>query len=258
MLRLCETFETIAVQRDRNSHVIELFLMALLAVSLGLAIYYAVTDRIYFARYYATEDGAVEYGTALFLFLGSVVLAGYAISATRLRSGALKSASLWLYSALFFFAAGEEISWGQRIFGIESSEFFLQNNYQAETTLHNLVIGDIHLAELVFGQLLSVILLTYLLILPFVYPRWGFAQRVVRTFAIPVPAKRHALAALIATIIISSIDAGRKWEVYELAFALIALSIFLNPQNPGFEMPGAMADMARKTSGATGTKATQN
>lgn len=241
------------MQSDRNTRLIEYFLTGLLALSLGLAIYYAITDKIYFARYYATEDGAVEYGTALFLFFGSLVLAGYAVNAMRLGSGFVKVASLWFYAAMFFFVAGEEISWGQRIFGIESSEFFKENNYQSETTLHNLVIGGVHLAELVFGQILSVILLTYLLVLPFVYPRWGFAQRVVDRFAIPVPRTRHAVATLIATIVITSIDAGRKWEVYELAFALISLSIFLNPQNPGFELPAkATAHMRGQDGSETG------
>ena len=42
----------------------------------------------------------------------------------------------------------EEISWGQRIFKIESPEFFIQNNFQRELNLHNFfnpILGIIYL-----------------------------------------------------------------------------------------------------------------
>ena len=44
-----------------------------------------------------------------------------------------------LFSILCFLAAMEEISWGQRLFHFESSEYFLKENLQKETNLHNLM-----------------------------------------------------------------------------------------------------------------------
>ena len=41
-------------------------------------------------------------------------------------------------AALFFFGAGEEISWGQRILGFETPETLSQINRQEEFNLHNL------------------------------------------------------------------------------------------------------------------------
>lgn len=41
-------------------------------------------------------------------------------------------------AALFFFGAGEEISWGQRILGFETPETLSQVNRQEEFNLHNL------------------------------------------------------------------------------------------------------------------------
>jgi H+/Cl- antiporter ClcA len=41
-------------------------------------------------------------------------------------------------AALFFFGAGEEISWGQRILGFETPESLSQVNRQEEFNLHNL------------------------------------------------------------------------------------------------------------------------
>jgi len=44
---------------------------------------------------------------------------------------------LFLLGLAFVVAFGEEMSWGQRFFGWESSEVFAEYNYQQETTLHN-------------------------------------------------------------------------------------------------------------------------
>ena len=46
-------------------------------------------------------------------------------------------ASLAAIAALLF--AGEEISWGQRIFGFESTGVFAKANYQGETNFHNFI-----------------------------------------------------------------------------------------------------------------------
>jgi len=45
---------------------------------------------------------------------------------------------LLLFSILSILIAFEEISWGQRIFGIKSNNFFLMYNVQKESNIHNL------------------------------------------------------------------------------------------------------------------------
>ena len=45
-------------------------------------------------------------------------------------------------AAFAFFVAGEEISWAQRMFAFEPPEFFLENNYQQELNLHNILKGE--------------------------------------------------------------------------------------------------------------------
>lgn len=54
----------------------------------------------------------------------------------------------WRYRCFFallalasFYTVMEEISWGQRLFGIESPEFFAEHNVQGETNLHNFLTG---------------------------------------------------------------------------------------------------------------------
>ncbi len=45
-------------------------------------------------------------------------------------------------SIIFIIFLGEEISWGQRIFNIESPDFFLNGNRQDEINIHNLNVWD--------------------------------------------------------------------------------------------------------------------
>lgn len=45
--------------------------------------------------------------------------------------------------AFCVFVAGEEISWGQRLFGFTPPEYFLTDNYQQELNVHNLVASDL-------------------------------------------------------------------------------------------------------------------
>jgi hypothetical protein len=77
------------------------------------------------------EDRFVEWWTAC-LFLGAALsFAVAAIRGRRLLDGGV---------ALFCLAAaGEEVSWGQRIFGYLPPEAFLARNAQQEANLHNLV-----------------------------------------------------------------------------------------------------------------------
>ncbi len=76
------------------------------------------------------EDRAVEWTTVwLFAAAGGVRL----ISAVRYRRGFDALVALFCV-----FVAGEEFSWGQRLFGYYPAEFFLANNFQQEANLHNL------------------------------------------------------------------------------------------------------------------------
>lgn len=205
-------------------------LMGLIALTLVATVVIYFWDKEYFWRTFAAEDRLVENGTALFLLVASIVLATHAVSlgARGARVAAVLTA---VYAFMFFFASGEEISWGQRIFGWQSGEFFLQNNKQEETNLHNLMVGNHQLASTLFGPILTLCILLYLVVLPMLYTRMPAIAHLADRLAVPVPWLRHAGIALGASIVIALIDVNRKWEVYELIFALLAVSIFILPQN---------------------------
>lgn len=180
---------------------------------------------------FGIEDGPIEYGTAICLFLSCLILVWQAVKIAR--QGRLGGAALMiLYAAAFLFAAGEEISWGQRIFGWETTGYFAEHNVQNETTLHNLAFGDEQLAKTLFGRYLTIAILLYLVVLPLLYPRVKFVAKTIDAIALPLPSRRHGIAAVVASLVIAVLaTVPRKWEAYEFIFSLITMSIFIAPGN---------------------------
>ncbi|QPM91141.1 hypothetical protein [Pseudooceanicola algae] len=207
--------------------------LALLVIANLIAIPVALINPDVFSSRIAQEDGLIEYLTAIFLFAAALVLALRGVQLLRLRHH-IRAGLTWLYALLYTFVAGEEISWGQRIFGWQSSDFFVANNQQAETNLHNLVIGQEQLASTLFGNWLTPVLLMYLVVLPLLYPRAAWVRRTAASLAVPVPRAMHAWLAIGASLVMVAITGVyRQYELYEYSFSLISLLIFVRPQNPG-------------------------
>ena len=84
------------------------------------------------------EDGPIENIGALFLFIASVYL--FLLSKHRFKNNStlIEWGVVGLAALAFFWAAGEEISWGQRLFGLATPEWLAQINGQKETNLHNI------------------------------------------------------------------------------------------------------------------------
>lgn len=194
-----------------------------------IGIYTSYTDLNFFENVYTREDGSVEYGTA-FMLLCISLLQLYRFNILRSYKGFLWKVGVIGFIILFFFAAGEEISWGQRIFGIESSEYFIENNAQQEMNLHNMYVGDIKLNRLI-SKIITVVLVIYLIIIPILYRKFGELKNLMATFAVPLVRWHHSVAFLIVTAAVLIIPSSKKWELYELAFAVIFFLIFLNPYN---------------------------
>ncbi|MFP7570158.1 hypothetical protein [Marivita sp. S2033] len=210
---------------------LDLFFLGLGAFVLVAAFVVSALSKDMFFTYFGAEDSLIENFTAIGLACAGAVLLMRAFRARALLTpGALALAVL--YGLAYLWAGGEEISWGQRIFGFESPEYFQENNDQQEFTFHNLTIGDVKLDELLFGPLLSVIILTYLIILPVLWINVDWVRRLTRAMVIPVPQLHHAGFALFVTVAIPLLEESRRWEVYECIFALLSLAIFVHPANP--------------------------
>ncbi len=203
---------------------------AFLVVIFIYSLYIGFTNPDYFNNTFAAEDNTVESATA-FMLLCISLLCLYRFFAQGKGKSATWKLGVFMFALLFFFGAGEEISWGQRIFGIESSEYFVQNNAQKETNLHNLVVGGKKINKIIFSQLLMLTMVVYLLLVPILYRKKQWVKRLMDRFAVPVVKWHQTIAFIASTIIVAIIPPDRKWEVYEFAFGVIFFLIFLYPLN---------------------------
>jgi len=180
-------------------------------------------------RVVVREDGWVEYLTAVFLLLGAIVLGSNAIKAMK-RNDKKQVLFFTLASLVFIFGAGEEISWGQRIFGIHTSEYFMEHNYQGETNLHNLEIGGVDLNILIFSNLMFIALAFYFILLPLLVWKVKFIRKLVLDFGVPLPRLHHVIMLLITNISVPLlINMKKESELHELALTGILFLLFLNP-----------------------------
>jgi hypothetical protein len=92
------------------------------------------------------EDHYFENVGAGSLFVSSLLFFyGFIVARKSLDKSWISLVKQLIYlglALLFFFGAGEEISWGQRIFGFKTPESLAQVNKQDELNLHNLAIME--------------------------------------------------------------------------------------------------------------------
>jgi hypothetical protein len=128
---------------ERSAPALRDWLPTALAAIAIAALYAALTLGSDFVDVFVEEDGPVEWLGAIGLFAGAGLFFAAFVVARR-RGGAavgLSRLGVWALLALalaLFVAGGEEISWGQRLFGWGTPESIAAVNAQDETTLHNL------------------------------------------------------------------------------------------------------------------------
>ena len=81
------------------------------------------------------EDGPIETATFVCFAVGAVVAL---VAAARLRPVRRMALGAGVLGSMLFVAAGEEVSWGQRLFGIRTPDAFVDGSRQDELNLHNL------------------------------------------------------------------------------------------------------------------------
>lgn len=206
-----------------------IYAMILLTIVIGTILAQSAPDIL--ESYYLVEDGILEWLTvALLLFLAGICIH----RALRLRSvrPTLYPVALAVLASAFIFVAGEEISWGQRILSIETPHWLEKHNQQREITVHNLVVGDVSINHLVFGQLLTVSLVLYMFVLPWIADRSLRANRLVERLGLPLPTRLQALvffpAAFLPELLVDSPQAD---EMVETCALLMFAAIFLYPKN---------------------------
>jgi hypothetical protein len=95
-------------------------------------------------KWYVQEDGFAE-NVQVIAFAAAALFS--AVTAVRLRrQGKILVGSLFLILAVgLFWVAGEEISWGQRVFGIQTPTSLEGINRQGELNIHNIYTVEVML-----------------------------------------------------------------------------------------------------------------
>lgn len=201
----------------------------------GLGFYAAHVDPEFFSAVYTVEDGLVETITVLALLAGSITCFRRVI---KLRDHKAKWFLICtaILGTLFFFGAGEELSWGQRIFKTYSPEFFQNFNSQGETNLHNLEFDfggekKFKVNKVIFGLFLGIFVGIYMLILPVLYAKVEKIKNFINSWAIPIPRPIHILVYLVLASLANTTPSGKKGELLEFSGVFIFLLVTLYPRN---------------------------
>ena len=130
------------------------------------------------------EDGLLETASVIFLFLASLAMLWcyfYGINTSK------KQKNIYLFLSIFlFFWAGEEISWGQRLFGY-SIDLIASNNSQSEVTLHNLYIVQdfLHFLYFIVFGFVSLLCLNTIFKTPLISPLLLPSAKLFYFFCLP-------------------------------------------------------------------------
>ena len=178
---------------------------------------------------FVEEDGIIEYSTAIFLLSVSIYLINKLLKTVKVISS--KNIGIIIFSIIFFFGFGEEISWGQRIFNIETPNFFIEDNLQSETNIHNLMIGGVKLNKLIFTNGLFFIFSFYFLAIPYLYAKNNNIKSIINKFSIVIPKYSQSIIFIFFTIITYLFDHNRISEIWECLFAFTMLITSINPLN---------------------------
>ncbi|PIQ22948.1 MAG: hypothetical protein COW65_00165 [Cytophagales bacterium CG18_big_fil_WC_8_21_14_2_50_42_9] len=205
----------------------------ILYLTFGLLIFGIVMSRLdpfWFEFIYVPEDGFIEWMTVLPLLLMAVVSVNRLVKLAPLRNSWFVI-SLLLFMGFCIFAAGEELSWGQRLFNWKSTEFFKENNAQKETNFHNLIIAGKSVNIIVFSRLVILFMVFYLLVLPILYQRSLKIRILAENFAIPIPQVYQIISLLLVFGLISLCPSHKRAELLEFSSCFLFLAIVLYPRN---------------------------
>jgi len=186
-----------------------------------LAIYvvaYMVDEYGY--RYSLREDKITEWLTFVFLIVAGVLSLGIAR-----RLWGRRDRRLWFFVVFgvgSLLAGFEEISWAQRVFGLESPEFFKEASTTREISAHNVIQDQFNVLT---KHIAGIVLFFYGVLLP-ILARLGGLGRLLDRIGFVVPPASLIAAWLIGAILMFDRPTGEEEEIGELVFA-ICFTLFM-------------------------------
>ena len=179
------------LQRINRFYTILHFTVILFVCSIVLLTKYS-PSQLNLLRNLSAEGGLFEWGSFFIAFtISGFALLVYFHSNGKKIFGKARRRFILLISIGAYLVAMEEISWGQRILGFESGDFFSSNNTQQETNLHNLISGEY--LNLVIYSLIYIFFI-FLPLAVYFYPNLGSNSPSIREkIAIYLPSIHNML-----------------------------------------------------------------
>ena len=189
----------------------------------GLLLFFSALHPNYY-RLINREDYIIEWLTVVFFALTSI-LAVYQIVLIKLKSTSIPIFLILMTAACLVFAL-EEISWGQRIFNVESPEYFIEHSDQQEINLHNVFSERFSIRT---KQITALVMFAYGVVFPISSINTSFSQ-FFHKLGIIIPARVLIPGFLIACALTSDrYFTGLEEEVSEFFFStLLCLTLVFN------------------------------
>ena len=185
------------LQNSRFSDLLVIWAAPLLAPVLILAAWSAGPEA--FEIWISSDTSVFEHAVGFVLLL-SLLMGVYILATRDLKPfpGLRPWLIAWCLGIGYFL--GEDMNWGQHLFGWETSEFFLEYNKEAETNLHNM--------SPVFNQWPRMVVRLWVFVAGFLVPlAWAWPRRATATF---VPAQlwpgRRTMWLALAAVLIPSVE----------------------------------------------------
>jgi hypothetical protein len=190
----------------------------------------ANVNKTWFLNQYVVEDGFIEDLTLIPLAIITITAIVYLVKYVRKKNAWFFLVYLVIGLASFF-VLGEEISWGQRVFNFQTSEYFKEHNTQDEENIHNLVIDGERLNKIIFTNALVACVVIYLVVLPLLYQKNLKFRNFIDKASIPVPSVQQAIvcALVFGSSFLTFDDKGS--ELLEFGGSAVFMLIVLFPLN---------------------------
>lgn len=219
-----------------TQHHIETMLVITISTFLLFAIYLAKFNHDAFRHEFVIEDGFIEWCTVIVLFCTMLVCGKRFLTLRRVRPPLFLTVTM-LLTLLCLFGAGEEISWGQRLFGLETPDYLKDRNAQGEMGIHNLVVeinGEkVKLNKLIFGKGLALAFLIYLFVATPLFRRNDMARSFFNAIAAPMPRNYHIAGYLLIVATVELlVDSSKRGEMTEFAASIMFSLNVIYPYNP--------------------------
>ena len=208
----------------------EIAILIIVFVLMTIGIVAALVNKDWFEQQYVVEDGFIEDLTLIPLAVLTVTCIMCLVKYAR-KKNALFFFMYLMIALGSFFILGEEISWGQRIFGFKTSQFFEEHNTQDEENIHNLVLEGEKLNKIIFTDALVAGVAIYLLAFPWFYARNSKFKKFIDKSALPIP-KIYQIIACVLVFGLSFLTFDSKGaELLEFGGCAMFMLIVLFPLN---------------------------